>query len=394
MTLEPWIEHDKRRGTFVVRWRDASGKKCRDEISYPSKADVKERKNIIRKRLVDQSLGKGTSNESIAGCVEEFLEAKKDERMAPKRLEVYHYAFALFYKLPGLSSMTDIKKQTILDYRAALYKTGYAIDTIITYLSMLRAFLNWGVENGKIHANPINEIKRAIPKREPHPRFYSDEEIRAFEGAIQDAEFRAICRLGYMAGLRDSEILRIERPDIAWYPADNAGELKIYADESKTGEPRLVPLSSSVYQVLPKPSEGPLFPGWNYVKLLYHFRKAKALAGVKDKTTGNGVTIFATFYGFRHTFARVFLESGGNIRELQMILGHKSLRMMEVYAHFGNTHLRKRIGEMRDLSAPQCGAPAGQLGQIYETNGSRVLSSATVNKLGTILGVDGKMEIL
>lgn len=48
---------------------------------------------------------------------------------------------------------------------------------------------------------------------------------------------------------------------------------------------------------------------------------------------------------FRHTAATLFLQNGGDVRHLQLLLGHSDLRMVERYTHLSNSSLKKQHGE-------------------------------------------------
>lgn len=49
------------------------------------------------------------------------------------------------------------------------------------------------------------------------------------------------------------------------------------------------------------------------------------------------------FHGLRHTFASQFMMNGGNVFDLQKILGHTDIKMTLRYAHYSNEHLQKAM---------------------------------------------------
>lgn len=57
MTLKPWIEQDKRTGTFTVRWRDANGKKYRDSYQWDNKRDATRRMHVLINQKQNKALG-------------------------------------------------------------------------------------------------------------------------------------------------------------------------------------------------------------------------------------------------------------------------------------------------------------------------------------------------
>jgi hypothetical protein len=54
----------------------------------------------------------------------------------------------------------------------------------------------------------------------------------------------------------------------------------------------------------------------------------------------------ASPHTFRHTFAANFLRKTGNMRALQLILGHKSIKTTQIYAHLSDQHLSDLINQL------------------------------------------------
>jgi integrase len=59
------------------------------------------------------------------------------------------------------------------------------------------------------------------------------------------------------------------------------------------------------------------------------------------------------FHDLRHTFASHFVMRGGSIKDLQEILGHKSLTMTMRYAHLSQEHKKKAVNLLNGLTAPK-----------------------------------------
>lgn len=73
-----------------------------------------------------------------------------------------------------------------------------------------------------------------------------------------------------------------------------------------------------------------LFPGWNLDRLVYHFSMAAKRAGLTD----------VTFHTLRHTFASHAAMQGADLYTLAGLLGHKTLAMVQRYAHLAPAHLQ------------------------------------------------------
>ena len=61
------------------------------------------------------------------------------------------------------------------------------------------------------------------------------------------------------------------------------------------------------------------------------------------------------FHDCRHCFASHFVMRGGSLKDLQEILGHKSLTMTMRYAHLSQEHKKKAVNLLNGLTAPQKG---------------------------------------
>ena len=59
------------------------------------------------------------------------------------------------------------------------------------------------------------------------------------------------------------------------------------------------------------------------------------------------------FHDLRHTFASHFVMRGGSLKDLQEILGHKTMAMTLRYAHLSKEHKRKAVNLLNGLTTPQ-----------------------------------------
>ena len=69
-----------------------------------------------------------------------------------------------------------------------------------------------------------------------------------------------------------------------------------------------------------------------------HFLKAQKRAGIARKIS---------FHVLRHTYASLYMMNGGNVYDLQKILGHTKVDMTMKYAHLSPQHLRKAVETVR-----------------------------------------------
>ena len=173
------------------------------------------------------------------------------------------------------------------------------------------------------------------PKR--LPVVLSREEMWRFLEALDSAMYRIVLMTTYSAGLRVSEVVRLQVDDI------DSSRMLIRVREGKGRKDRYVPLSQVLLELLRHywkltRSRPWLFPGQKPGRYLSTRtvqracdRAAKA-AGIRKRVTPHTL---------RHSFATHHLELGTDIRTIQMLLGHRSLKTTSLYTHVSPDHLRK-----------------------------------------------------
>ncbi|WP_265942094.1 tyrosine-type recombinase/integrase [Dechloromonas sp. A34] len=161
-----------------------------------------------------------------------------------------------------------------------------------------------------------------MPKRPRKlPEILSPEEVRHFLNAITNHKHRAILMTAYAAGLRVSEATHLKVTDI------DSQRMMLRVDQGKGMKDRYVMLSPRLLDVLrtywksARPTRW-MFPG--EVPGQPITREAVGLACQKARRD-SGITKPITPHSLRHAFASHLLESGANLRTIQLLLGHRSL---------------------------------------------------------------------
>ena len=173
--------------------------------------------------------------------------------------------------------------------------------------------------------------ERIAYAREPRrlPVVLSADEVVRFLEAVPSLKARAALTTAYAAGLRVSEVTGLRVADI------DSGRMMIRIEHGKGGKERYVMLSAQLlailrtYWRLARPEHW-LFPGRNATRpiepttLHAACRSARAAAGIGKKVT---------VHILRHSFATHLLESGVDIRVIQVLLGHAHLSTTARYTH-------------------------------------------------------------
>ena len=168
------------------------------------------------------------------------------------------------------------------------------------------------------------------PKKETKlPIILSPAEVEQFLGAITSLKHRAILMTAYAAGLRVSEVVGLQVADI------DSRRMVIRVRQGKGHKDREVMLSPRLLAVLREywKADRPkhwLFPGQVSDRPLTERAVCRAcVQAAQDAGLGKHVTV----HTLRHSFATHLLEGGTNLRTIQLLLGHRSLRTTAVYTH-------------------------------------------------------------
>lgn len=219
----------------------------------------------------------------------------------------------------------------IRDYQVYLaeYK-GASVSVRAQAVSALRFF--YKVTLGK----DWNIEKIPYPKQPKRlPVVLSREEVATFLGSIRNLKHRAMLTTVYAAGLRASEVLRLRVSDID----SQRMTLRIY--QGKGRQDRYVMLSAQLLALLREywkayRPEHWLFLGQTGDRPL---RGASLRYVCRRIHRASGLTKNVTLHTLRHSFATHLLESGADLRTIQMLLGHRSVSSTSLYTHVSQDRL-------------------------------------------------------
>jgi site-specific recombinase XerD len=168
------------------------------------------------------------------------------------------------------------------------------------------------------------------PRKETKlPVVLSPAEVTQFLQAVTSLKHRAILMTAYAAGLRVSEVVGLRVDDI------DSKRMVIYIRQGKGRKDRAIMLSPRLLEVLraywkaARPDHW-LFPGQIPGRPVTDVTVYRACVQAADAA---GLGKHVTVHTLRHSFATHLLESGTNLRTIQVLLGHRSLRTTAVYTH-------------------------------------------------------------
>ena len=250
----------------------------------------------------------------------------------------------------------QVRAEHIEAYLAEVYDKGVAKTTQARNLSGIKNFFHYLALSDHITEIPTQFISGPKPGRHL-PGVLSLAQIDAILATIdlstpQGHRNRAILEVMYSCGLRVSEASGLRLSDIFF-------EDEILRVTGKGDRQRLVPLSPEarkrIEQYLPQRTLGHIDPkaedtvflnnrgrGLSRVMIFNILREAAARAGI-------GMTISP--HTLRHSFATHLLAGGADIRQVQELLGHRSVTTTEIYTHLDRSQLERTVAEHHPLAS-------------------------------------------
>ncbi len=241
----------------------------------------------------------------------------------------------------GLSSWQSLDDAWIRQLAAKAKRQGLKPSSIALRLSALRSFLDFLVYQGELAVNPAKSV--SAPKKEKMlPKNLDIEQIEQLVSlddeeplAIRD---RAIMELMYGAGLRLSELVKLDKQDLYLQQE----KLRVLGKGNKE---RILPFSGqakiwvsawlSVRVLFLRSPENALF--------LSQLGRRISVRTVQSRMEKWGLkqslASHVNPHKLRHSFATHVLESSGDIRAVQELLGHANLSTTQIYTHLDFQHL-------------------------------------------------------
>ena len=282
-------------------------------------------------------------------------------QLSPHTVDAYRRDLAELAKLAEVATSADWSRLTHFDIRrcaAKLHAGGQSARTIARKLSGWRGFYAWLSNQTPLAANPVDGVQ--APKR---PK--SLPKALAVDDAVQLMEAnsrshaepfelcnRAMFELLYSSGLRVSELAGL---DVAWQdtragqPA-SLGWLDLQAGEvvvtGKGNKMRRVPVGGPAREALaawlavrPAARDGSaaLFLSARATRISPRVVQNR----LKQHALRAGTPVHVHPHVLRHSFASHLLQSSGDLRAVQELLGHASITSTQIYTALDFQHLSK-----------------------------------------------------
>jgi integrase len=277
---------------------------------------------------------------TVSTLADRWLKVYIEGSRNPKGRALTSYRVDAYLKpFMGTLPAPSVTKDTLREYRT--YLQGLKVPksdpevrlltdlTVAHILSDARCLFTWAHDMGYIGHLPVP--KKLLPKRpELEPRGLSDEEQKAV--ACLSGPHGLAVRIMLGTGVRWSELCRLTSADVV------AGELVVQG-ATKSGKMRRVPVPPALLAEL-KGHVGKLVP----------FEPQDDPAFNRSVQRASGVDDFSA-HRCRHSYALNYIRRGGNLRVLQLNLGHGTLSTTEIYLRSDQELVREDAKRVAGWSA-------------------------------------------
>ena len=275
---------------------------------------------------------RGADHTTLGELFERYL-----EEVTPKKkgAESEHYRIRALARHPlAARFLSTIRSSDIAAYRderlGVVAPPTVKRDLVILGHLFETARKDWGIPI----ENPVRMIRVPADARPRDRRLPPGEERRLLVACRKSRStyLEPVVCLALETAMRQGEIvgLRWEAIDLVRRTA--------HLSDTKTNEPRTIPLSTTAITVL-RPfcsghGQGEVFPGLTSQAIKLAFGRALRRAGIEG----------LRFHDLRHEATSRLFERGLNLMEVSAITGHKTLSMLKRYTHLRAEDLAKKLG--------------------------------------------------
>lgn len=278
----------------------------------------------------------------------------EQRRLSPHTLSNYSRdldAIVRFCDSAGISHWGELSVHGVRAYVAQSHRRGLSGRSIQRSLSSLRSFCRFLIKRGQLNSNPAQDIRAPkTPRRLPHS-LDVDRVQKLLDGDPGDwlsQRDLAMMELMYSSALRLAELVGLDLQHIDLH----SGEARVLGKGNKT---RIVPIGNKAAAVL---------GAWLSVRAEHCADGESALfinrtgTRISPRSVQQRLRRWALKHGLhsrlhphalRHSCATHVLESSGDLRAVQELLGHANLATTQVYTHLDF----QRLAQVYDQAHPR-----------------------------------------
>lgn len=382
-------------GRYALRWRDARGKRHYQSLPKMPYAKVKQ---LHAEKIANRN-DEANSEATILRICLDYIELH-GPTMSPEGRVRAHGIVKCHVKPDPIGSIVaaDLRTSDVKKWRNRRKNDGASDATLDREWSVVQAALNEAARNGEPGVKPLprGSIRRLVKSTDGRIIYFLPEEWRAFISALDDEErwceyvkrsrrhgpmkigtvsttariygwgrnpdsdsgatqayrlrllaFRPIFTALLWTGCRLSEIRLLRWEDV------DLRNMVVRIPQTKTGNPKSIPMAPELHAELSALPRGvgrayvfPKAEGRPYLlqEVQRAFKAYRKAAGLREELSTHAI---------RHTVASWLVIAGRPIKEVQEILGHRTLAMTLRYVHLAPIHLMGSIDAIRTMMASE-----------------------------------------
>ncbi len=251
----------------------------------------------------------------------------------------------------GIQHWHALQPAQVRVFAAQIHRQGLAGRSIQRNLSALRSFCHFLIRHGALAANPAQDVRAPkTPKRLPHS-IDVDSLQRVFEAKPKDwltSRDLTMMELMYSSGLRLAELVNLDVQDVDL----QQGEARVTGKGRRT---RIVPVGSKAREALAAWLQERGLHVADGEPAIFINRSGGRLSPrsvqqrLRQWSVSQGLDLRLHPHALRHSCATHVLESSGDLRAVQELLGHASLSTTQIYTHLDF----QRLAQVYDQAHPR-----------------------------------------
>lgn len=266
-----------------------------------------------------------------------------ERRLSPLTCKSYARDICALLQHLGADDLNQVQAPNIRQAIAQLHSKGLGGRSLARMLSAWRGFYNFLIRRHGLQHNPCHAVRvPKSPQKLPHA-LSPDEATRLLEFPVDNiltARDRAMFELFYSSGLRLAELTQLRPVDVHFAE----GTIRVLG---KGGKARIVPVGEYALQSLTAWLKLRLQIIKPNVTALFLSQRGDAICmraiayRLKSRARQQGMHQNVHPHVLRHSFASHVLQSSGDLRAVQEMLGHAHITSTQVYTHLDFQHLTK-----------------------------------------------------
>ncbi len=274
----------------------------------------------------------------------------RERRLSPHTAAAYRRdlaSLAKFCATHDIKAWQHLDSQHVRSFAAACHRAGLGPRSIQRRLSAVRSFYRYLLREGQTTSNPAQDVSAPKAARRLPKTLDADQMTRLIEVSGDDPQVtrdRAMMELLYSSGLRLAELVSL---DLAAVDLSD----RTVRVTGKGNKARIVPVGSHAIAALRAwlkqranlagSGETALFVGKRGSRISPRTVQAR----IKHWARVQGIDARVSPHMFRHSFATHVLESSGDLRAVQELLGHANISTTQIYTHLDFQHLARIYDE-------------------------------------------------